>query len=110
MSTSNFPKVFVRLLLLQFENHHPVGENQFAYKPGTSCIEAKTVLKEIIMYYNSKRSDVYCSVVDLSKAYHRINTSLFCNRSWYTGKGHCSYRNNGEKRFCLYISWSAVEW
>ena len=32
------------------------------------------------MYHNLKRSDVYCAMVDLSKAYDRITTSLLCEK------------------------------
>ena len=32
------------------------------------------------MYYNSQRSDVYCAMIDLSKAYDRINTCLLCDK------------------------------
>ena len=32
------------------------------------------------MYYNSQRFDVYCAMVDLPKAYDRINTSLLCDK------------------------------
>ena len=32
------------------------------------------------MNYNSQRSDVYRAMVDLSKAYDRINTSLLCGK------------------------------
>ena len=32
------------------------------------------------MYCNFKRSDVCCAVVELSKAYKRINTSLVCDK------------------------------
>ena len=32
------------------------------------------------MYYNSQRSDVYCAMVDLSKAYDKINTSLLYDK------------------------------
>ena len=43
-------------------------ENQFAGRPATGCIEAITVSKEMVMYYNSQRSDVYCAMIYLSKA------------------------------------------
>ena len=33
------------------------------------------------MYYNSQLSDVYCTMVDLSKAYDRIITSLICDKT-----------------------------
>ena len=49
---------------------------QFAYQPATYCIDDITVLKETVIYYKSERSDVYCAMVDLSKAYDRINTSF----------------------------------
>ena len=32
------------------------------------------------MFYNSQRSDVYCAMVYFTKAYYRINTSLFCDK------------------------------
>ena len=32
------------------------------------------------MYYISKRSDVNCAMIDISKAYDRVDTSLVCNR------------------------------
>ena len=32
------------------------------------------------MYYNLKISDVYCAIVDLSKVFDRIDTSLLCDK------------------------------
>ena len=54
-------------------------KKQFAYRHATCCIDAKRVLKEIVMYYSSQRSDVFCTIVDLSKAYDRISTCLLCD-------------------------------
>ena len=80
MSSSNFLKVLEYLLLPHLEKHLPVHENQFAYRAATRCIDAITVLKETVMYYNSQSSDVSCAMVDLSKVYDRINTSLLCDK------------------------------
>ena len=66
------------LLLPHLEEHLPVHENQFAYRPAIGCIDAITVLN--YMYYNLQRSDVFCAMVDLLKAYSRINTSLICDK------------------------------
>ena len=38
--------------------------------------DAVTVLKETVMHYNLKRSHVYSAMVNLSKAYNRMNISL----------------------------------
>ena len=84
MNSSNFPKVLKYLLVPHLEKHLPVHENQFTYRPATGCIDAITVSKETVMYYNSQRSDVYCAKVDLSKAYDRIDTSLLCDKMWET--------------------------
>ena len=71
-------KVLKNLLLPHLEKHLPVHKNQFACRPETGCIDEMTVLKETVMYYNIKRYDVLCAMVDLLKAYARTNTSLLC--------------------------------
>ena len=76
MNSSNFLKVLENLLLPHLEKHLPIHEDKIAYRPATGCIDSITVSKQIVIYYNSKCSDVYCATVDLSKAYDRINTSL----------------------------------
>ena len=81
MNSSNFLKVIEYLLQPHLEKHLPTHENQFAYRPATGCIDGMTVLKETVMYYNSQRSDVYCAMLDLSKAYDKINTSLLCDKT-----------------------------
>ena len=62
------------------EKHLPVNLNQFACRPAAGCIDAITVLKETVTYCNSKPSDVYCAMVDISKACDRINTGLLCDK------------------------------
>ena len=113
MNWPNFLKVLVHLLLPHIEKYFPVHDNQFAYRPATSCIDAINVLKETVMYHNSQRSDVYCAMIDLSKAYDRINNSLLCNKMRETELpsqvipliDFMSKRN-----FCLHILWRTTEW
>ena len=80
MNSFNFLKVIEYLFLPHLEKHLPIHENQFAYRPAPGCIDCITVLKESLMYYNSKRSDVYCAMVDLSRTYDKINTRLLCDK------------------------------
>ena len=55
------------------------SDMQFGYKPNhstTSCCSCTTVLKEIIKYYlrgNSAISNVYCCLLDASKAFDKIH-------------------------------------
>ena len=80
MNSFYFLKVLEYLLLPHLERHLPVHENQFAYQTVTGCIDAITVEKDRVMYYNAKGSDVYCAMLDLSKVYDRINTSLLFDK------------------------------
>ena len=56
------------------EKDLPVHQNRFI------CIDAIAVSKETVIYYNLKRSHVCCAMIDLSKAYDRINTSLLSEK------------------------------
>ena len=85
MNSSNFLKVIEYLLLPHLVKYLPIHENQFAYEPARGCIDAITVLKETVMYYNSQRSDVFYAMVDLSKVYDTINTSFLCDTMRETG-------------------------
>ena len=80
MNSSNFLKVIEYLLLPHLEKHLLIHKNRFAYRPATGCIDAITVLKETVIYYKSQRSMIYCAVVDLSKVYDKISTSLLCDK------------------------------
>ena len=80
MTSSNCLKVFEYLLLPYLEKHLNVHSNQFAYRRSTSCLQAITLLKETITHYNSRASNVHCAMVDLSKAYDRVNISILCRK------------------------------
>ena len=72
MSSSNILKVIEYFLLPHMEKHFPLHLNYFAHRAVTGCIDATTVLRETVVFYNLKWSNVYCAEVDLSKTYDRI--------------------------------------
>ncbi len=45
---------------------------QFAYKAGTSTTQCTWAAREVISYYNNKGIDVYCCLLDCSKAFDLI--------------------------------------
>ena len=77
MNSSIFVKVLEYFVLPRLEEHLLVYQIQSAYQPAAVCIDAIFVLKENVMHYKLKRSDVYYAEVNLSKAYDRNNTSFF---------------------------------
>ena len=80
MNSSIFLKVIEYIFLPYLEKHLLIHENHFAYRPAPGCIDAITILKDTVMLYYSQSSDVYCAMVDLSKADEIINTSLLCDK------------------------------
>ena len=43
------------------------------------CLDAITLLKETFAYYNREHTDNYSVMIDLSKAYDRLNISSLCD-------------------------------
>ena len=72
MNSSNFLKVLEYLLLPHLEKNLKIEQRQFTYRNATGCLDAITLLKETVAHYNREHTDVYCAMVDLSKAYDRI--------------------------------------
>ena len=54
---------------------HVLGTSdlQFAYKEGSSTTQCTFVAKEVINYYVTNMSDVYCIFLDASKAFDRVH-------------------------------------
>ena len=48
------------------------SEMQFGFKPKHSTTLCTTLLKEIINYYVRRNSNIYCCVLDASKAFDKI--------------------------------------
>ena len=43
-------------------------------------LDAITLLKETVAHFNREHTDVHCAMVDLFKAYDRINISSLCDK------------------------------
>ena len=73
MISSNFLKVLEYCLLPHIASSVSLSTKQFGFRKHTSTLMAVTVFKETVHYYMSKKSMVYTSFLDLSKAFDRVN-------------------------------------
>ena len=69
---SIFTKIFDLIMLSRFCDHLHSSELQFGFKARRSTDMCTMVLKETIAYYINNGSPVYCSFLDASKAFDRI--------------------------------------
>ena len=60
--------------ILKLSNH------QFGFRKETGCLSAIALVKETIYKYNSEKSCVHCVMVDLSKAFDRINNKILFSK------------------------------
>jgi len=70
--TSCIYKVIDWIIIINYESHILTSNLQFAYKSGHSTTMCSLTLKEVVQYYNSRNSNVYCALVDASKAFDRV--------------------------------------
>ena len=71
--SSSLGKIIDYILLEKYEDELRTSGLQFAYKHGHSTTMCTSVLKEVIMHYNSNGSNVYACLLDASKAFDRVN-------------------------------------
>jgi hypothetical protein len=64
--------VFESLLLTKFTFISEIHQNQFGYKPYTSCKHAYYAVYETINYYKNGDSHVYCKSLDATKAFDKL--------------------------------------
>ena len=76
MNSSIFLKVLEYCILPILERHINLNSRQFGFRKHTGCTNAVSMLKEVIYTYNSSKSNVFCGVLDLSKAFDRIDFSI----------------------------------
>ena len=57
-NSSKFLKVLKYLLLPHLENNLEIDHRLFAYRNATGCMDAITLLKEIVSHYNREHTDV----------------------------------------------------
>ena len=69
---SSIAKVFDLYLLKQYSGNLISSNLQFAYKDGHSTTLCTSVMKEVISYYRSQGTAVYCALLDASKAFDRV--------------------------------------
>jgi len=70
--SSVFCKLFDHIILDKFQNKLCTSELQFGFKRRSSTHMCTMVLKETIAYYKSNKSSVFCSFLDATKAFDRI--------------------------------------
>ena len=76
MNSSCLYKIFEYSLLPKIKHFMTPHEHQFGFRENTGCLSATFVLKETILKYNSLGSDVHCSMIDLSKAFDKMNINI----------------------------------
>ena len=85
MSSSIFLKIFEYCLLPKLKKSLKISNLQFGFRENTGCLPAIALVKETISTYNSEGSDVHCAMVDLSKAFDRINHTLLFEKLLASG-------------------------
>jgi len=70
--SSNIGKIFDTIILNRYSNALTTSHLQFGFKKDHSTAICSLVLKETIEYYNGNRSTVFCTMLDATKAFDRI--------------------------------------
>ena len=70
--SSMFGKIFDLIVLTRYADHLFTSDFQFGFKAKRSTNMCSMVLKECISYYNSNNSTVYCTMLDATKAFDRV--------------------------------------
>ena len=68
-------KVFDLVVLYRYSHHLVMSDLQFGFKANRSTNMCSMVLKETISYYVNNRSTVYCTMLDATKAFDRVEYS-----------------------------------
>ena len=66
-------KLFEYTLEPTLSKHLNLNNRQFGYRQGTGCMMAAAVVKEAILQYTTKNTNVHAAILDMSKAFDRIN-------------------------------------
>jgi hypothetical protein len=70
--SSIFGKIFDKIVLLKEDNVLCTSALQFGFKTGLSTTHCTYTMLETVDYYNFKHSNVYCLMLDATKAFDRI--------------------------------------
>ena len=74
--SSMFNKLFDLILLSRFYDKLCSCDLQFGFKPKRSIDMCTMVLKESITYYVNNGNSVYCTFLDASKAFDRVEYAV----------------------------------
>ena len=80
MNSSCFLKIFEYCLLPFLERDLKLDDRQFGFRSGTGCTTAVSVLKETIHSYLDHGSVVHCAMVDLTKAFDKVNYNILLKK------------------------------
>ena len=73
--STTFAKLFDVVIQRKCTNVFHTSDLQFGFKCNTSTAACTFVLQEVISFYNDQNTNVYCTLLDASKAFDRIE---FC--------------------------------
>ena len=68
-----FGKVFDNIVLCRYNDELCTSDLQFGFKANSSTNMCTMILKETISYYVHNKSPVFCTFLDASKAFDRVN-------------------------------------
>ena len=66
-------KLFDNVVMTSFSSKLTTSELQFGFKAKSSTSQCTFVLKEALAYYVDNKSSVYCTFLDATKAFDRVN-------------------------------------
>ncbi len=65
MVSCNMIKMFEYCLLPRMNRHLKLDQHQFGYRKNTGCLNVVSVLKETILNYTNKNTNVHTAVLDM---------------------------------------------
>lgn len=71
--SSIFGKLFDLMVLHRFSDELSTSSLQFGFKANRSTSMCTMVLKEVIAYYTAQGGSMYCTMLDATKAFDRVN-------------------------------------
>jgi len=69
---SIFGKIFDRIILNKYADKLITSQLQFSFKKNHSTSMCTMVLKETISYYTANKGHVFCTLLDATKAFDRV--------------------------------------
>jgi len=75
-----------------YESFLTTSSLQFGFKRGHSPSMCTMILKETIDYYRLNSNDVYCTMLDATKAFDRVEYYKLINIYYYSESSYCHSR------------------